>query len=1143
MSVPPPTVNFQFLRKSEPHLLKLASGAESYCFVEPDLSLTRSRQFAEAIAALILQSSSQHREEIPDLLKSINALRDEGYLSRELCDAFHTIRKLGNKAVHTGSAKESSALHALKLTRAIAVWYHRLSKPNFKPGAFIPPPPPEDPTEELANELAELREKFAEEHKALEQAEAQIGSLEAAREAALEEARKAYEEQAAALDLAAETEEKLLAAQEAFLSEEAKKPAPTKKEAEETKSAANQASSQFLSDLDEAETREIIDAKLREAGWEADTVNIRYARGTRPEKGVNKAIAEWPTTSGPVDYALFVGLQLIAVAEAKKFEYDLPPVLGQARRYAKDIDSKGFALPEGSPWFEYKVPFAFASNGRPYLKQIEEKSGIYFQDLRDETFSPCAIDGWRSPEGLVADLKQDIAEANEDLSNSPVDDLPGLRDYQIEAISEIEKCIARGQRELLLAMATGTGKTRTAVSLIYRLIRYKRFRRILFLVDREKLGEQAHDDGFANIKLESLQTFTDMYNVAELGDRTIEPETKVHIATVQSMVQRVTHLSDDPPPPVDQYDCIIIDECHRGYNLDREMDEHEMAFRSEADFISKYRRVIEHFHAVKIGLTATPAAHTTDIFGRPVYTYSYREAVTDGHLCDHEPPYRFTTALAKHGIKWRRGEKIQFYDPKTGEMDLVTAPDEVLKGVDEFNKQVITRPFNTTICEEIASPEYFDPSEPGKTLVFCATDSHADIFVTELKKAIRKQYGPQPDNLVAKITGTAVAGDSTVYKRFKNEVYPKIAVTVDLLTTGVDIPAITRLVFVRRVKSRILYEQMLGRATRQCRDLFGEGEHKQSFEIFDAVDIYDALEDFSTMRPVVQRPKASIPQIVGWMDEALAAENATSAEAFHRELVVRIRRLGSRLAGRNEELESRFPPYNADTLTSAIATSPSAASAIFDKREDLADWLAKVAKKGPRPPLMVSEHTDEILSVERGYGDGREKPADYLDRFNHWIDEHKTTNEALRLVLTAPASLDRKALKQLLLALADEGFSETQLRPAWREVKHQDCAATLIGYIRSQALGSPLIPFEERVERAAQQLRSSTEFQWTQNQRRWLDRIVNQIKKQTLVDRDSLQSGAFASAGGFNVINKSFSGKLDRLLSDLHSAIWSDDVA
>ena len=214
-------------------------------------------------------------------------------------------------------------------------------------------------------------------------------------------------------------------------------------------------------------------------------------------------------------------------------------------------------------------------------------------------------------------------------------------------------------------MATGTGKTKVSIALIYRLLKAQRFRRVLFLVDRSALGEQAAN-AFKDTRMENLQTFADIFGIKELEDQAPDTETAVHIATVQGMVQRVLYPGEgQAPPPVDQYDCIVVDECHRGYLLDRELSDAELMFRGYEDYISKYRRVIEYFDAVKIGLTATPALHTVEIFGRPVYTYSYRDAVIDGYLVDHEPPIQLTTYLSAHGITWQAGEEIKVYDPAT----------------------------------------------------------------------------------------------------------------------------------------------------------------------------------------------------------------------------------------------------------------------------------------------------------------------------------------------------------------------------------------------------------------------------------------------------------------------------------------------
>ena len=179
-------------------------------------------------------------------------------------------------------------------------------------------------------------------------------------------------------------------------------------------------------------------------------------------------------------------------------------------------------------------------------------------------------------------------------------------------------------------MATGTGKTRTCIGLVYRLLKTRRFRRVLFLVDRSALGHQA-TGALKDMRLENQQTFTDIFDIKELGDIEPEPDTRMQLATIQSMVARIIGPHDEKSeariPPVDAYDCIVVDECHRGYLLDRELSDHEMTFRDEADYISKYRRVLDHFDAVKIGLTATPALHTSEIFGEPTFEYSYREAV------------------------------------------------------------------------------------------------------------------------------------------------------------------------------------------------------------------------------------------------------------------------------------------------------------------------------------------------------------------------------------------------------------------------------------------------------------------------------------------------------------------------------------
>lgn len=306
--------------------------------------------------------------------------------------------------------------------------------------------------------------------------------------------------------------------------------ASEKIDSESRKKQARKAASQRVKS--EAETRYMIDEQLRKVGWEADTENLRYSKGTRPAKGRCIAIAEWPTDSsvgnkGYADYALFVDLRMVAVIEAKAIHKDIPSVIDyQCKEYSRNIRSEDKSYQIGI-WGNYKVPFTFATNGRSYLEQYDTKSGVWCLDLRLPYNAPKALHGWISPTGIMELLEKDIAAGNQGLIEMPYDllrDIDGLnlREYQLKAIRAAEQAIIDGQQNILLAMATGTGKTRTVLGMIYRFLKTGRFRRILFLVDRNALGEQA-TDVFKEVKLEDLMTLDDIYNIKGLDDKTIDP--------------------------------------------------------------------------------------------------------------------------------------------------------------------------------------------------------------------------------------------------------------------------------------------------------------------------------------------------------------------------------------------------------------------------------------------------------------------------------------------------------------------------------------------------------------------------------------------------------------------------------------------
>ena len=852
--------NFSQLQEHDQQLLRLGLLAERYFPDDPNTSLLKLRQLAELLAQLVATRVGLYVTSEEPQYDLVRRLEDHGIVTRDIAQLFGEVRRAGNAANHALKGDHRSALATLKIAWQLGVWFHRTFKDStFKSGAFVPPKAPEDKSVELKVELDRLGVELAKYRDAHQEATQKLVTAESRLKAVGDD--QSFWEQ-----LAADAEGGKLALSKQLAELQAQAATRPKSDVIALVAASKKASSEVK--LDEAETRKLIDQQLRESGWDADSTALRYGLGTRPEKGKNLAIAEWPTASGPADYVLFAGQLPMATVEAKRKHTDVSAALQQSKRYGRDFSPSpetllhpiNFGSDRGS-----RIPFAYSSNGRPYLRQLATKSGVWFCDLRKPDNLAHALERWHTPEGLIALLKLDEERAKEQLERAPFNYGFSLRPYQQAAIKAAEAAIGNGQREMLLAMATGTGKTKTCVALIYRLLKAQRFRRILFLVDRSSLGEQAAN-AFKDTRMESLQTFADVFGIKELDEQKPDTATAVHIATVQGMVQRVLYPSaENQAPPIDQYDCIIVDECHRGYLLDRELSDTELGFRSFDDYVSSYRRVLDYFDAFKIGLTATPALHTTQIFGAPIYTYRYREAVIDGYLVDHDPPLQIQTQLSDEGIVWSIGDEVPVYDARSNQVQLFITPDVINLQIEDFNRKVITEAFNRVVCQVLAGE--LDPASRQKTLIFCATDAHADLVVDLLKQSFRDKYGSVEDDAVVKITGAADKPLELI-RKYKNERNPSVAVTVDLLTTGVDVPQICNLVFLRRVNSRILFDQMLGRATRLC-----DGIGKETFRIFDAVRIYEALQAVTAMQPVVVDPALSFAQ--------LAAELATVKNHMH----------------------------------------------------------------------------------------------------------------------------------------------------------------------------------------------------------------------------------------------------------------------
>ena len=1118
--------NFEFLKVHDALLFQLALTAEKSFVPDPNTTLVKLRQLGEALAQEIaarigIEVDSQTRQ--LDLLRQIDLkLR----FDRGVSDAFHQMRRLGNSATHDfSSASHKDALNCLQIAWSLSAWFHQTfggdKAKGFKPGKFVKPQDPSQEVRELEERIHLLESQQQRSAERLKLAEAR-SEAEAQRHVALQRrAEQMAADSAIWEQLAQEHEQRLNELKQRFESANAQRANDFAQQPAEQQSALLDRVASSPLDLSEAQTRVLIDQQLSEAGWQVDSAVLKYGKGARPEPNTFKAIAEWPTASGPADYVLFDGLTPVAAIEAKKQARDVYGAIDQAKRYARDFDPAGVCDGGSAAWDEYQIPLVFATNGRPYLKQLAHKSGIWFMDVRRPDNPRRVLQGWYTPLGLRALLKQDQQAAEQRLDDMGFHfDFP-LRPYQREAIVFIETAIKSGQQNCLVAMATGTGKTKTCIALVYRLLKSERFRRVLFLVDRSALGEQAAN-AFGETRMENLQTFADSFGIKELGERAPDDDTMVHIATVQGMVKRI--LYSDDIPSVDQYDCIVVDECHRGYLLDRELSDTELQFRDQRDYISKYRQVLEYFDAVKIGLTATPALHTVNIFGEPVFTYSYPEAVIDGYLVDHLPPIRIKTRLSEEGIHYRVGEEVQVLAPGQ-QLAIFNTPDELDFDVSQFNRRVLNENFNREVCKQLV--QQIDPYLPAKTLIFCATDNHADTVVDLLKQEYEAYMGAIDDDAIAKITGQSDKPLALI-RRYKNDRWPNIAVTVDLLTTGIDVPAICNLVFLRRVNSRILYEQMLGRATRRCDDI-----GKETFRIYDAVDLYDSLQKVNTMKPVVTDPSITFGKLIEEMRQSDAPELQQLARNQF------LAKLGSKRRHLSNEQQEAFeaiagkPPQ--DFVTELKAKSLPEVAAWFTQNPSLGELLDARNGGGSRPQV-VSTHEDEFTGIEHGYGTGQ-KPEDYLKAFAQFISDNSNRLPALQVVIQRPWELTRRDLKELAVELNRHHFREQDLKTAWHEMTNEEIAARIIGFIRQAAIGEALIPWEQRVDRALETLIALQT--WKPPQRNWLEAIAKQMKATTIVDRQALDEGLIRDQlGGFTRADKLFEGRVEQVLAQFNRSLW-----
>ncbi len=621
-----------------------------------------------------------------------------------------------------------------------------------------------------------------------------------------------------------------------------------------------------------------IDAELRAAGWEVQDNNANDFNA-----GLGLAVREYPTEVGPADYVLFVDRKPVGVIEAKPdgWGHRITTVEEQSGGYSRAV----------LKWLNNTKPLPFVYESTGVITRFTNgrdphpRSREVFTFDRPETFAEWLA--W--PRSLRARLQ-----------NLPPLNHAGLRDCQIAAIENLEASFKHDWPRALIQMATGSGKTYTAITSIYRLLKHADAKRILFLVDIRKLGEQAEQEFMAYRSNDDNRNFTELYNVQRLRSSYVAGDAQVCISTIQRMYsilkgeeldeaaeegnpaealvkgKQPLPVAYNPKLPIEFFDFIVIDECHRSiYNL--------------------WRQVLEYFDAYLVGLTATPDNRTYGFFQKNVVSeYDHEKAVADGVNVGNEI-YLIETEHTQHAgtlkkdqqvqkrerltlkKRWERQDEDKTYSAKQLDRDIVN-PDQI---------RTVIRTFRDKLPEIFPGRE-----EVPKTLVFAKTDSHADDII----QTIRQEFG-EGNAFCKKITYRADEDSKSVLAQFRNDYHPRIAVTVDMIATGTDVKPLECLLFMRDVKSRNYFEQMKGRGTRTLDhdDLRkvtpSAATAKTHYVIVDAIGVTTSLKTAS--QPLITKPSVPLKDLArGVMMGAARDEDTVSS-------------LAGRLARLNQQLDDR----------------------------------------------------------------------------------------------------------------------------------------------------------------------------------------------------------------------------------------------
>ena len=907
----------------------------------------------------------------------------------------------------------------------------------------------------------------------------------------------------------------------------------------------------------EAKAREQIDKKLQESGWviqDIKTLNLTVALGV--------AVREFLTSTGPVDYALFVDGMPVGVAEAKKDEKGevLTDVEGQSGRYANSRFK----------WVnqEYRVRFAYEATGKL----------VRFTDYADIKCRSREIFSFHRPETLKRWLNESDTVRN-NLKQLPPLDETGFRKCQIKAIRGLDDSFANNRPHALVQMATGAGKTFTAITAAYRLLKYGRMNRILFLVDTRSLGEQAEREFLAYKPNDDPRNFSELYNVHRLKSSYISSDAQICISTIQRMysilkgeeldekaeetpfAEYVTAESKAPKEvvynakiPPEFFDCIIVDECHRSiYNV--------------------WSQVLSYFDAFIIGLTATPDARTIGYFNQNfVSEYTREQAVLDG-VNVGEDIYLIETSVTKNGAFIMK-QMIEHRDRLTREKRWAQMDEDVFYTQSQLDKNIVNpdqiRTVIRTFKEKLYTELFPHRKEVPKTLIFAKTDSHADDIV----QIVREEFD-EGNDFCRKIT-YSVQNAEAVLSSFRNDYYPRIAVTVDMIATGTDVKPIECLLFMRDVRSRNYFEQMKGRGTRVLSkdDLQkvtpSATENKDHFVIVDAVGVTESKK--TETRTLERKPTVSMKELM--MNIALGARDEDTLTS----LANRVIRLSCKMersehkqfretVGKSAEqvAEGLLNAFDEDIIHAKACTENGTVSPTPEQSTKAQKELIKQAVEPFQKPEVrdfienVRRNHDQIIDsvnldkvLFAGYSANREENADrVISTFKDFIEENKDEILALRIIYNEQYKnrpMVLKSLTELYQKLCAKGVTVERLWDCYAikqpdKVKKGTLAqiTDLISLIRFQlGYADTLSPFADRVNYNFKQWtfrRNTGAVHFTAEQMEWLRLIKEHIITSLSILPEDLEYTPFDSKGGLGGFYQVFGEKYQEILDEMNEEL------